>query len=53
MDIFIALLAGSTAKIYDDCVDNKLITNDSIDFDKLNPYIEKGNLKFVIVIRNG
>jgi hypothetical protein len=28
MDIFLALLAGSTAKIYDDCVDNKLITNE-------------------------
>ncbi len=30
-----------------------MITNDNIDFDKLNPYIEKGNLKFVIVIKNG
>jgi hypothetical protein len=28
MDIFIALLAGSTAKLYDDLVDNKLITNE-------------------------
>jgi len=28
MDIFLALLAGSSAKIYDDCVDNKLITNE-------------------------
>jgi hypothetical protein len=28
MDIFLALLAGSTAKLYDDLVDNKLITND-------------------------
>jgi hypothetical protein len=28
MDIFLALLAGSTAKLYDDCVDNKLITNE-------------------------
>ena len=28
MDVFLALLAGSAAKIYDDCVDNKLITNE-------------------------
>lgn len=28
MDICISLLAGSTAKFYDDCVDNKLITNE-------------------------
>ena len=28
MDICISLLAGSTAKIYDDCIDNKLITDD-------------------------
>jgi hypothetical protein len=28
MDIFLSLLAGSSAKIYDDSVDNKLITNE-------------------------
>jgi hypothetical protein len=27
MDVFLSLFAGATAKIYDDCVDNKIITN--------------------------
>jgi len=28
MDVFLALLAASAAKIYDDCVDNNMITNE-------------------------
>jgi len=31
----------------------KLVTSENMDFRKLNPYIEKGKLKFIIIIKNG